>query len=172
MSTLSADGVVFFDPLPEPWHRNRAAGWALVCSIFLHALAIAFLPGLRTPKPQPRVLTVQLAQQPAQRSATAPQPAEKPAAAAKAAPAPQPAAPAPRAAPKPEQKKQLVKPTQQKPFERQALQPAPLVAQAPPPSQVEPRPRLAPAPSAEPNIAPAPETQAAPTITPADPRPL
>ena len=79
MSSIIADGVVFFDPLPEPWHRNRAAGWALGISLFVHALAIAFLPGLRVIQPQPKVITVKLASQPAQQHATTPHPAEKPA---------------------------------------------------------------------------------------------
>jgi len=84
MTSVSANGVVFFDPLPEPWHRNKAAGWALGISVFVHALAIAFLPGLRIVQPQPKVLTVALAPKPAQKHASAPAVAEKPAAAPQA----------------------------------------------------------------------------------------
>src|SRR5215510_1085077 len=153
MSAISADSVMYFDPLPEPWHRNRAAGWALAISLFVHALTIAFLPGLRVVQPQPKVITVSLAPQPAQQHATTPQPAEKPAA------APVKAAAAPKVVSKqPAVKQPAAKPSPPKPFQRQDLQPTPSPAQVPQPARAEPRPRLAPAPSTEPNAQAKPES--------------
>ncbi len=172
MISVTATGVTFFDPLPEPWHRNRAAGWALAISLFLHALAITFLPGLRIVQPQPKVLTVALAPKPAQQHAHAPAVTEKPAAAPQATAQPK-AVPQPKSVPqaKPAPKQPTTKATVQKPFQRQDLEPTIAPSQAPQPVRAEPRPRLAPAPSAEPNLTPTPEA-APPTIARADPRPL
>src|SRR4051812_49618780 len=57
MTSISANGVVFFDPLPEPWHRNRAAGWGLTIFLFVHPVAIAFFPRLPLFHPPPKVFT-------------------------------------------------------------------------------------------------------------------
>src|SRR4051812_50131779 len=64
MTSISANGVVFFDPLPEPWHRNRAAGWGLSILLFVPPLAVAFFPRPRIVQPPPKGLSVALAPQP------------------------------------------------------------------------------------------------------------
>src|SRR4051812_50160878 len=61
MTSISANGVVFFDPLPEPWHRNRAAGWGLSYFLFLPAPAVAFFPPPRPVPPHPKVFSLALA---------------------------------------------------------------------------------------------------------------
>jgi protein TonB len=81
MSTSSTDNSLLYDALIAP-RSDKVFFVALVASVFLHAAAIPLLPGMRTPKPAPMVITVEIERRPpplskAEQKATPKQPERK-----------------------------------------------------------------------------------------------
>jgi protein TonB len=123
VSTITADSSDLYDAL-APRRNGHTVMLALAVSVVVHAAAITFLPGMRTPQPRIDVITVELEHKP---------PPETP---KKIAP--------PRPLPKP-------RPIE-KPFERQEVQAIPTPTVVPQPQQIDPRKDVALEPRPEPRI--------------------
>jgi hypothetical protein len=61
MTSVTADSELLSFSLETPWHRDRVMLVAFLVSLLVHAVALTFLPGLRTPVPVEKVLTVKIA---------------------------------------------------------------------------------------------------------------
>ena len=130
VSTISADSFELYDAL-APRRDRHTVVLAPAVSVVVHAAAITFLPGMRTPQPRTDVITVELEH--------------------KLPPAETPKRTPPR---KPVAKQQRI----EKPFERQELQAIPTPTVVPKPEQVDPREDVALAPRPEPTIERRPQT--------------
>lgn len=158
MSDATLDGAPYFSPAINDWYRERPFKVAFVASVLVHAIVLAFIPGLHSvPIKLPPVLEVQIATEeipppPVQEKRIEP--------------------------PKPVERK--IEPVvQQKPVERM---PEPVVVPEPPPlpraniiqsPRVEPKPdfvvpqpELRPQPNAEPRLENRPEPRIEPRPEP------
>jgi periplasmic protein TonB len=122
MLTISTDSTLSYDALITP-RSDKALGVALVASVFLHAVAITLLPGMRALQPALKVFMVEIERPPPPLAKVEQKPT-------------------------PKQTERNV----EKPFVRQDLQETPRPTEAPQPKSSDPRRDVAVVPRTEPLI--------------------